>query len=76
MNYARSAPMVDALTMSLIRKMAIGESEKVVADFKGAVGIDIRYAQGKKKFAIRLLYLTDSLVVWKQVLMVSSKLIR
>lgn len=60
-NHACSVPMVDALTMRLIRKMAFGESEKEVADFKDAVGNDIRYAQGKKKFAIRLLHLTDSL---------------
>lgn len=74
-NQTCSVPMVDALTMSLIHKMASGGYEKDVVAFKDAVGNDIRYAQGKKKFAIRLLHLTDSLTVWKQVLKVSSKLV-
>lgn len=67
-NYDCSIPMVDALTMSLLRNISSNSSDNAVIHFKEAVGGDIRYARGKKKFAIRCLRFTNSDWVWKAVI--------
>lgn len=66
-NHACSIPMVDSLTMSLLRNISSNSSGNAVSHFKEAVGEDIRYARGKKKFAIRCLKFTDRIWIWESV---------
>ena len=73
-NYACSIPMVDSLTMSLLRNISSNSSDNAVTLFKEAVWKDIRYAKGKKKFAIRCLRFTNCDWVWKAVFRLINEL--
>lgn len=65
-NQACSVNLVDGLTMSLLQKL--GQSDKntshPIADFKSTVGVDIKFAKGRKKILIRFLSHIDSLAIW------------
>lgn len=66
--------MVDGLIMSLFRELKLIKKgrKETISRFKDFVGRDIKYSLGRKKFAIRALSHSDSLVLWQEVLVLSS----